>query len=303
MIDLLKECRLCPRNCGIDRLSGKFGFCQSGSKARVARSALHFWEEPCISGTKGSGTVFFSGCTLKCIFCQNYKISRSSFGEEIDTHRLAELFLIQQKNGALNINLVTPTHYVPQIAEALDTAKSNGLSIPIVYNSSGYEKVETIKMLDGYIDIYLPDFKYFSDKYAVAYSNAPKYFEYASKSLEEMVRQTGSVKFNSEGIASSGTIVRHLMLPGLLFDSKKILDYLHAAYSDDIYISIMNQYTPVNPEFLPSKLQKKVSWEYYNCLLDYAVNIGIKNAYIQDKETAKESFIPEFFDKIQQKKM
>ncbi len=298
MIDLLNNCRLCPRNCGVDRLSGNLGFCGGGIDVKVARSALHFWEEPCISGTKGSGTVFFSGCTLKCIFCQNHKISRAQMGEEISNERLAELFLEQQENGALNINLVTPTHYAVQIIEALDIAKSRGLKIPIVYNTSGYEKYETIKALDGYIDIYLPDFKYFSDKYAISYSNAPKYFEYASKSLEEMVRQTGSVKFDSNGIALTGTIVRHLMLPGLLFDSKKVLDYLYRTFSDDIYISIMNQYTPIKAANLPVNLQKKVSWEYYNCLLDYAVNIGIKNAYVQDKETADESFIPEFFDKI-----
>lgn len=298
MIDLLNNCRLCPRNCGVDRLSGNLGFCGGGIDVKVARSALHFWEEPCISGTKGSGTVFFSGCTLKCIFCQNHKISRAQMGEEISNERLAELFLGQQENGALNINLVTPTHYAVQIIEALDIAKSRGLKIPIVYNTSGYEKYETIKALDGYIDIYLPDFKYFSDKYAISYSNAPKYFEYASKSLEEMVRQTGSVKFDSNGIALTGTIVRHLMLPGLLFDSKKVLDYLYRTFSDDIYISIMNQYTPIKDANLPVNLQKKVSWEYYNCLLDYAVNIGIKNAYVQDKETADESFIPEFFDKI-----
>lgn len=298
MIDLLKNCRLCPRDCGVDRYSGNYGFCGGGMNVKVARSALHFWEEPCISGTKGSGTVFFSGCTLKCIFCQNHKISRAQMGEEISNERLAELFWEQQENGALNINLVTPTHYAVQIIEALDIAKSRGLKIPIVYNTSGYEKYETIKALDGYIDIYLPDFKYFSDKYATSYSNAPKYFEYASKSLEEMVRQTGSVKFDSNGIALTGTIVRHLMLPGLLFDSKKVLDYLYSTFSDDIYISIMNQYTPIKNTNLPIKLQKKVSWEYYNCLLDYAVNIGIKNAYVQDKETADESFIPEFFDKI-----
>lgn len=298
MIDLLNNCRLCPRNCGVDRLSGNFGFCGGSIDVKVARSALHFWEEPCISGTKGSGTVFFSGCTLKCIFCQNHKISRAQMGEEISNERLAELFLEQQENGALNINLVTPTHYAVQIIEALDIAKSRGLKIPIVYNTSGYEKYETIKALDGYIDIYLPDFKYFSDKYAISYSNAPKYFEYASKSLEEMVRQTGSVKFDSDGIALTGTIVRHLMLPGLLFDSKKVLDYLYRTFSDDIYISIMNQYTPIKGANLPVNLQKKVSWEYYNCLLDYAVNIGIKNAYVQDKETADESFIPEFFDRI-----
>lgn len=295
---LLNNCTLCPRNCKVNRLENNIGFCRAGKYPKVARSALHFWEEPCISGSRGSGTVFFSNCTLKCIFCQNKKISFEGIGEEITCERLAELFLEQQEQGALNINLVTPTHYIPQIIYSLDLAKKHGLTLPVVYNTGGYEKASSIKLLEGYVDIYLPDFKYYNDKYAIRYSNAPNYFKYASESLAEMVRQTGKVKFNEKGIAVSGTIVRHLMLPGLLFDSKKILDYLYSSYGDNIYISIMNQYTPMAefPEF--PELSKKISWEYYNCLIDYAVDIGIKNAFIQDEETADESFIPEFYNKL-----
>ncbi len=295
---MLKECTLCPRNCKKNRISCETGFCGAGKLAKVARSALHFWEEPCISGKVGSGTVFFSNCTLKCVFCQNNVISSNGIGEEITSNRLADLFLKHQDDGALNINLVTPTHYIPQILDALKIAKNNGLTLPIVYNTGGYEKAETIKMLDGYIDIYLPDLKYYNDKYAIKYSSAPGYFKYASDSIKEMVKQTGKVKFNDTGAVISGTIVRHLMLPGLLFDSKKILDYLYSEFGNDIYISIMNQYTPIGENKIFPELNKKISWDYYNCLLDYAEHIGIKNAYIQSRGTADSVYIPEFFNKL-----
>lgn len=289
---------LCPRNCGIDRTNNERGFCKSGVFPKVSRAALHFWEEPCISGEAGSGTVFFSGCNLQCVFCQNSKISNGEIGEEISTERLSELYLKLQDEGALNINLVTPTHYIPQIAESLDIAKRKGLTLPVVYNTGGYEKASSIKLLDGYVDIYLPDFKYYNDKYAVKYSNAPEYFKFASESLAEMVRQTGTPKFDSNGILQTGTIVRHLMLPGLLFDSKKVIDYLYKTYKDDIYISIMNQYTPMKSFTDFPELNKKISWEYYNCLIDYALELGIKNAFVQEKETADKSFIPDFYDKL-----
>lgn len=296
MEELLKKCALCPRECHTNRICGEYGFCGCLKNVRVARSALHFGEEPCISGNSGSGTVFFSGCSLKCVFCQNRAISMHAGGEEITSEKLGELFLKQQSDGAENINLVTPTHFIPQIIYALDYAKIHGLKIPVVYNTGGYEKASSIKLLDGYVDVYLPDIKYYNDKYAQKYSNAPHYFEYASKALEEMLRQTGKIKFNKRGIAVSGTIVRHLLLPGLLFDSKKILDYLHSEYSDDIYISIMNQYTPVGQLDKFPELKRRISKEYYDCLIDYAVNIGIKNAYVQSEGTADESFIPEFYD-------
>lgn len=238
---LLEECRLCPRDCGANRLNGKRGFCGAGDKIRVARAALHYWEEPCISGNIGSGTVFFSHCTLKCVFCQNYNISQCEWGKEITIERLAEIIIELQEKGALNINLVTPTHYVAQIIEAIKIAKSNGLKLPIIYNSSGYEKVETIKLLKGYIDVYLPDMKYFDTKYSSKYSKAKDYFKYAREAIDEMVNQVGEVKFDENGIVQRGVIIRHLMLPGLLFDSKKIIDYIYNTYGDKVYISIMNQ--------------------------------------------------------------
>ena len=214
MNKLLNECTLCPRNCTVNRNNNELGFCNMGSDLIVARAALHFWEEPIISGDNGSGTVFFSGCNLKCVFCQNYNISTNNFGKKISIERLSEIFLELQQKGANNINLVTPTHFVPQIIEALKIAKTKGLTIPIVYNSSGYENIETKKLLDGYIDIYLPDFKYFDNKYAIKYSKCSNYFKYASKSLEEMIKQVGTPKFDGKGTLIKGVIVRHMMLPG-----------------------------------------------------------------------------------------
>ncbi len=297
-MNLLKKCRLCPRNCGIDRTSDKVGFCGATDKVKVARASLHFWEEPCISGKNGSGTVFFSNCTLKCVFCQNRKISRDGIGEEITAEKLSDTFLKLQLDGAHNINLVTPTHFVPQIIKALNHAKSKGLNIPIVYNTSGYEKASTIRLLDGYVDIYLPDFKYFSDETAKKYSSAPDYVEFAKESINEMIIQTGRPKFDEHGMMKSGTIVRHMLMPKGLFDSKKVLDYLYKTYKDDIFISIMSQYTPVGDLIDYPELQSKVDYEYYSCLVDYARQLGIKNAFIQGNDTAKESFIPDFFDKI-----
>ena len=260
----------------------------------VARAALHFWEEPIISGDNGSGTVFFSGCNLKCVFCQNYQISTNNFGKKITIERLAEIFLELQNQGAHNINLVTPTHFVPQIIEALKISKKEGLNIPIVYNSSGYESVDTIKLLDGYIDIYLPDFKYFDDKYALKYSRCPNYFEYASTALDEMIKQVGRPQFNKDGLLTKGIIVRHMMLPGLLDDSKKIIHYLVNKYNDDIFISIMNQYTPTNNLDKYKELSSIVSNEEYEQLIDFAIELGIKNGFIQEGETQKTSFIPKF---------
>lgn len=288
------NCYLCPRKCGADRESGAVGVCGADGSIQIARAAPHMWEEPCISGTRGSGTVFFSHCNLKCVFCQNYTISTLGHGKTVTADELSDIFLRLENDGVHNINLVTPTHYVPQIITALDKAKSCGLSLPVVYNTSSYECTETIKMLDGYIDIYLPDLKYYSDKYAVKYSNAPHYFEYASSAIEEMHRQTGSPVFGKDGLMKKGTVVRHLMLPHLLFDSKKIIDYLFAAYGDDIYISIMSQYTPLEHVKKYPELNCRISEKYYSCLVEYAAQLGITNAYIQDGQSASESFIPPF---------
>lgn len=287
-------CMLCPRYCDVDRET-KTGYCGADNTVKIARAALHHWEEPCISGRRGSGTVFFSYCNLKCVFCQNYRISTWHQGKHISTACLAEKFLDLQAQGAHNINLVTPTHYVPQIIEALALAKTDGLSIPIVYNSSAYETVETIQMLNGYIDIYLPDLKYYDDTYAIKYSRAEHYFQYASAAIAQMFAQAGSPVFDSDGMMRSGVIVRHLMLPHLLFDSKKILDYLYQTYHDDIYISIMSQYTPLSALINDyPELNMKIQPAYYSALIDYAVKLGITNAFIQEGEAADESFIPSF---------
>ncbi|KGK89227.1 radical SAM protein [Clostridium sp. HMP27] len=294
MISILSECKLCPRNCNVNRLNNEKGFCMASINPKVARVSLHHFEEPCISGTSGSGTVFFSECNLSCVFCQNHSISENHVGKEISIKRLSEIFLEQQERGAHNINLVTPTHYVPQIIEALDIAKANGLCLPIIYNTSSYESLETIKSLKGYIDIYLPDLKYYNDKFAIKYSNAPNYFKYASLAIEEMVNQTGKCEFYENGIIRKGVIIRHMMLPGLLFDSKKIIDYIYNKFKDLVYVSIMNQYTPLNKAKDYPEINKPVNPKIYESFVDYCISIGITQGFIQEEGTVKESFVPKF---------
>jgi putative pyruvate formate lyase activating enzyme len=290
----LEKCNLCPRNCGINRINGQIGFCGAGANVKIARSSLHFWEEPCLSGKNGSGTVFFSYCTLKCVFCQNHKISNGGKGNEITVQQLADIFMELQNEGANNINLVTPTHYVPQIIEALKKARDMGLNIPIVYNSSGYEKIETIKMLEGYVDVYLPDFKYFSEEYSNKYSKASDYPEYARSAIDEMVRQVGAPIFDENGIMLKGVIIRHLMLPGLLLDSKKVVEYIYKMYTNSVYISIMNQYTPLDIVGDYPEINRRLNPRHYNKVIDYAIDLGVENAFIQEGDTASESFIPDF---------
>lgn len=298
--ELLNECNLCPRHCGVNRNAGERGVCGESSVIRAARASLHMWEEPCISGTRGSGTVFFTGCPLRCVFCQNRNIATGDVGKEITVERLAGIFLEQQERGANNINLVTPTHFVPQIADALISARNRGLTIPVIYNTGSYENVDTLKILDGLVDVYLPDLKYVSPDIAERYSHAPDYFDVAAKAIEEMYRQTGAPSFSEggtveDGIMTKGVIVRHLMLPGCLRDSKAVVKYLYDTYKDNIYISIMSQYTPMEgigncyPE-----LADKVSRRDYDRLVDYAIDIGVTNGFIQDGDTADESFIPVF---------
>lgn len=294
MEDMLSSCRLCPRNCNVNRLDNEYGFCKSGENIKLARVSLHEWEEPCISGSKGSGTVFFSNCNLRCIFCQNHEISQESIGIEVSVERLSDIFLEQQNRGAHNINLVTPTHYVPQIIKAIKLSKNKGLSIPILYNSNGYENIETIKALDGYIDVYLPDLKYFNDKYALKYSSAPNYFKAATKAIIEMVQQTGKYVFNSEGLIQKGVIIRHMMLPGLLFDSKKVIDFIYNTFGDDVYISIMNQYTPMFNAASCHEINKTVNPKHYDSLIDYALSLGITNGFIQEGGTSSKAYVPEF---------
>lgn len=309
------DCTLCPRNCHSDRtinptvsgLNNKYGYCGQSNTVRAARAALHMWEEPCISGSSGSGTVFFSGCNMGCIFCQNFEISHRTYGKNISIRRLSEIFLELQEKKANNINLVTPTHFVPQIIDALSLARKNGLHLPIVYNTSSYENVETLRMLDGLIDIYLPDFKYFSASLSRKYSQTADYFEKASLAVSEMVRQTGKPVFRTEAgnfltaeeyddkaLLYRGTIVRHLLLPNCLEDSKAVIKYLYETYENQIFISIMSQYTPLRSINEYPELNRKVSSREYEELVDYAISIGVENGFIQGEDTAAESFIPAF---------
>ena len=290
---LLDKCMLCPRKCGVNRNKGEVGFCHAGNKIKIAKAYLHKWEEPPITGENGSGTIFFSNCNLRCLFCQNYYIGEEGNGVEISVDRFSEICLDLQGRGATNINLVTPTHYVPLIIDGIKLAKSRGLTIPIVYNSSGYENVDTIKLLDGIVDVYLPDFKYFNDELAMKYSKCDNYFENASSSLKEMVRQKPECIFDDNGIIKSGVIVRHLLIPRMESDSKKILKYLYDTYEDKIYISIMNQYTPVR-KCKYEELNNTVDDSVYEDIIDYAWDLGIRNAFIQEGGTQSESFIPKW---------
>jgi putative pyruvate formate lyase activating enzyme len=292
--ELLKDCILCPRECHVDRTRGQKGYCRVGEELVVARAALHLWEEPCISGEEGSGTVFFSGCSLGCVYCQNANIARGLAGKGITAERLAEIFLELWQKGANNINLVTPSHYVPQIIDALSKARSMGLRLPVVYNSSAYEKAETLRLLEGYVDIYLPDLKYYDSRSAIRYSNSTDYFTHATAAIAEMVRQAGSPEFDDRGVMKRGVVVRHLLLPGHIEDSKKIIEYLYHTYGDTIYISIMNQYTPLPAMSEYPEINCRVTEKEYEELVDYAIELGVENGFIQEGETASESFIPEF---------
>ena len=296
--EALSSCNLCPRHCSADRMAGGMGYCGQTAEIFAARAALHFWEEPCISGTNGSGTVFFSGCNLRCIYCQNREIALGNQGQAISLERLSQIFIELQEKGANNINLVTPTHYVPQIRLALIAAKKQGLTLPIVYNTGGYEEVETLRMLDGLIDIYLPDLKYRSSAPAARFSNCPDYFEKASLALQEMYRQVGDPVFDaSTGLMRRGMIVRHLLLPGQVGESKRVLRWLHDTFGDHVYVSIMNQYTPM-PQIAADSafedINRRVTDEEYERLLRFAEMIGIERGFLQEGETAKESFIPPF---------
>lgn len=289
------NCILCPRNCGINRDSGGKGFCGESNSVRIARAALHFWEEPVISGDNGSGAVFFTGCNLKCIFCQNASIAASEVGKEVSIETLAEIFLKLQGEGANNINLVTASHYVPQVAESIRIARKLGLEIPIVYNTSSYEKPKALRLLDGLVDIYLPDFKYMDAKLAKAYSNAEDYPEVAKGAIAEMYRQIGKTAFDEDtGLMRKGVIVRHLVMPGAVGNAKAVIDYLYGAYGDNIYISLMNQYTPMKEFAEYPELNRKVTKREYEKVIQYALDLGVENAFIQEGETAQESFIPAF---------
>lgn len=294
MCEFSEKCSLCPRMCGTDRAAGQKGFCGGGNLVRIARAALHYWEEPCISGESGSGTVFFSGCTMRCVFCQNKEISRGEAGKEITVDRLAEIYLELAAKGANNINLVTPMHYAPQITAALDIARENGLTLPIVWNTGGWERRESVAAVRDYADIWLSDFKYFDSSLGESLSKAPNYFSVAAAALDQMVKQTCKPVFDENDMMRRGVIVRHLMLPGHLDDTKNVLRFLYENYGDSIWISIMNQYTPMcsDPRF--PELSRTVSDEEYNEAIDFACELGIENAFVQEGGTVGESFIPPF---------
>lgn len=287
------KCNICPRKCNKDRKDG-FGYCRSGDDIKISRSSLHMWEEMCISGKEGSGTIFFSGCNLRCVYCQNREISRSCVGKTVSIEGLSDIMLKLQDDGANNINLVTPTHYADKIIPAIKRAKDNGMNLPIVYNTSAYESVETIKLLEGYIDIYLPDFKYYDNELALKYSFAGDYREVAVNAIDEMVRQCQEESFDDRGMMTCGVIVRHMILPGFTGDSRKIIKLLHDRYGDKIYISIMNQYTPLDIVKEYPELNRKITKREYDKVVDYAIELGIEKGFIQEGETALESFIPDF---------
>ena len=287
-------CQLCPRECGADRIHGQTGFCGMTDELMAARAALHYWEEPCISGTEGSGAVFFSGCTLRCVFCQNAEIAAGHAGKMLSVDRLADIFLELQEKKANNLNLVTATHFLPLILPALEKAKAKGLKIPVVYNTGGYEKTEIIKMLDGIVDIWLPDHKYRSSELSAKYSRAKDYPEKAAAALEQMVQQTGVSVFDKRGMMKKGVIVRHLLLPGCADDSRRVIAYPLDTYGEEIYISIMNQFTPLKGLSSFPELNRKISDEEYEQIIDFAIERGISNAFIQEGGTAEESFIPQF---------
>ena len=292
MEELLNRCELCPRRCKVNRNKGEIGSCGASEKIRIGGYHLHVWEEPVITGDKGSGTIFFSYCNLRCVYCQNYDISFNCSGEDISIDRLTAIMLELQEMGAANINLVTPTHYIPQIRRAIISAKEKGLFIPIVYNTSGYERVESLKLLEGLIDIYLPDFKYYDNRLG-KYSNVKDYFDITRCALKEMYRQVGELKYNKEGLLEKGVIVRHLVLPNNYADSKKIIKYLYDEYRDNIILSIMNQYTIVRRTDY-EELNSLVDNNEYDNIIDYAYDLGVRNCFIQDGSSQSESFIPRF---------
>ena len=295
MQKILEKCCLCPRNCGINRNKNQIGRCKATNKVKIALYSIHQFEEPCISGKKGSGTVFFSNCNLNCIFCQNYEISQMGKGKEITIERLAEIFLEQQKRNVENINLVTPTSYVPQIIEALKIAKEKGLKIPIVYNTNGYETIETIKLLQGYIDIYLPDLKYSDNNLAQKLSNAPQYFEIATEAIKEMIKQVGTPVFNKEGIMQKGVMIRHLVLPNNIENSKKVLKWISKELPKEIYVSIMAQYFPTyKAKEEKYNINRKLTEEEWDEIQNEVSNLGIENGFIQELGEHEEEYVPKW---------
>lgn len=291
-MEILKNCCLCPRKCGINRYEQK-GYCGANNKLKIAHYSLHMWEEPVVSGDTGSGTIFFSNCNMKCMYCQNKKISLDGYGKYTSLKRLEEIMMELQEKGANNINLVTPTHYVPQIAKVLRKIKGKTLNIPVVYNTSSYENVGTLMMMNNLVDIYLADLKYYDDELALKYSFCTDYFETATMAIDEMYRQVGGLQVSEDGLLKKGLIVRVLILPDHIDDAKNIINYLYKTFGDSIIISIMNQFTPVN-KCKYDNLNRKVTDEEYNEVIDFAAELGIVNAFVQEGDAAEESFIPDF---------
>ena len=293
-LELLTKCEICPHKCKIDRTNGKIGICKSKDTVKIANFSLHKYEEPCISGKIGSGAVFFSNCNLKCVFCQNYEISQLGIGTEITIDNLAEIFLELQKKRANNINLVSPTSYAIQIIEAIKIAKKKGLEIPIVYNSNGYENIETIELLNGYIDVYLPDFKYADNKIAKEYSKIDNYFEVATNAIMKMYNQVGGVFLDSKGMIKKGVIVRHLILPNHLENSKNVLNWINKNLPEDIFVSIMAQYFPTYKAMEEINLCRKINRREYKRILKYLDKLNIKNGYIQQMGSDEKKYVPDW---------
>ena len=293
---MLEQCMLCPHNCKVNRLNGEIGRCKCNDKIKIALVSLHKFEEPCISGKNGSGTIFFSNCNLKCMFCQNYEISHLGKGYEISTEQLAQIFIEQQERGAHNINLVTPTMYVIQIIEAIKIAKSNGLNIPIIYNTNSYENIETIKMLKGYIDVYLPDIKYYSNDLCKRYSKVNNYFENASSAIKEMYNQVGVPEFDENGMIKKGVIIRHLILPNFIQNSKNILKWIKQNMPEDVFVSVMAQYFPTYKAMQDEKINRKISKKEYSIIEDYIYMLDLKNGYLQDfiEDENEQQYVPDF---------
>ena len=293
MLEILEQCTICPHNCKINRKNGQVGRCKSKDTVKIALYSTHNFEEPCVSGKNGSGTVFFSNCNMNCVFCQNYEISQQGKGKEITIERLAEIFLEQQNRNVNNINLVTPTSYVPQIIEAIKLARKQGLKLPIVYNTNGYEKVETLKMLEGYIDIYLPDFKYSDNKLAKRLSKVDNYFEITTEALKEMYRQTGKAIFDDRGIMKKGMIIRHLVLPNHILNSRRVLKWINDNMND-VYVSIMAQYFPTYKAKEINEINRKLTKEEYNQIENYLYRLNLENGYIQELGEHEEEYVPKW---------
>ena len=289
----LEKCELCPRRCGVNRRE-RVGFCGAGARARIALVSLHPWEEPCLTGANGAGTVFFSYCNLRCCFCQNHEISHEGKGEEVTDERLAEIFLEQQQRGAATLDLVTPTHYVPQIIHALEMARGQGFSLPVVYNSGAYDTVETIASLQGYVDIFLPDLQYVGREAAAEYSQAPDYFEHAAAAIRKMVEIAGPVQFSADGRMTRGVLIRHLVLPGHRHESMKALDWLWQEFGDTVQLSLMNQYTPMYRAAEHKGMNRRLTTFEYESVVDHALALGITRCYVQEGQTASEKFVPAF---------